>query len=153
MARAVFAQTMLVAAPAEALRAALTTLTWHDQLHPMIVSVESLPDSVAPDGSPLRRYRIVDHARMGLLTLRVRYRADVWVDASGSVVSDAYQSPGVRLHVVSRLTSEGERTRVDESVTIDAPWLLLGYVRAQAYQSHRVLFANLKRWLEADAPA
>jgi hypothetical protein len=157
MARASFEQTIVVVAPAEALRAALATLAAHDRLHPLIVSVEALPDGVAPDGSPLRRYRIVDRVRMGPLTLRVVYRADVAVDASGAVVSDAYQSPGVHLHVVSRvtpvapMTQEGGQTRVDETVTVDAPRLLLGYVRAQAEQAHRALFANLKHWLESDS--
>jgi hypothetical protein len=51
------------------------------------------------------------------------------------------------------MTQEGGQTRVDETVTADAPRLLLGYVRAQAEQAHRALFANLKRWLESDAPS
>jgi hypothetical protein len=159
MAQASFEQTMVVAAPAEAVRAALSTLTAHDQLHPLIVSVQAMPAGAAPDDSPLRRYRIVDRVRMGPLSLRVSYRAEVWVDANGAVVSDAFQSPGVHLHVVSRVTpvtSAGgetrvDETRVDETVTIDAPRLLLGYVRAQAQQAHRDLFANFKRWLESAA--
>jgi hypothetical protein len=154
MARASFEQTIEVAAPAEAVRAALSTLTAHDQLHPLIVSVRAMPAGAAPDGSQLRRYRIVDRVRMGPLSLRVTYRAEVWVDAGGAVVSDAFQSPGVHLHVVSRVTpvtSAGGETRVDETVTIDAPRLLLGYVRAQAQQAHRDLFTNLKRCLESEA--
>jgi hypothetical protein len=157
MARASFEQTILIAAAPEAVRAALTTLAEHDRLHPLIVSVQETPSGVAPDGSALRRYRIVDHVRLGPLTLRVTYRAEVAVDATGAVVSDAYQAPGVHLHVISRITPitsatpESGQTQVDESVTIDAPRLLLGYVRAQAYQSHRALFADLKRWLEAES--
>ena len=148
---------MVVAASADTVRTALATLTEHERLHPLIVSTQSLPDAIAPDGSVLRRYRIVDGVRMGPLRLRVTYRAELWVDASGAVVSDAFQSPGVRLHVVSRVTpltpqaSANEQTRVDETVTIDAPHLLLGYVRNQAQQAHRALFANLKSWLESEA--
>ncbi|HEX8727941.1 MAG TPA: hypothetical protein VF739_04930 [Ktedonobacterales bacterium] len=31
--------------------------------------------------------------------------------------------------------------------------LLLGYVRAQARQSHRALYAHLKAWLESASPS
>lgn len=158
MARASFEQTMVVAASAETVRTALATLTEHERLHPLIVSTQALPAAIAPDGSVLRRYRIVDRVQMGPLRLRVTYRAELWVDGGGAVVSDAFQSPGVQLHIVSRVTPLASdalavghhQTRVDETVTIDAPRLLLGYVRAQAQQAHRVLFANLKRWLESE---
>ncbi len=69
MAHTRFEQSMTVAAPVERVRAALATLTAHDRLHPLIVSVEALPDGVAVDGSALSRYRIVDRVRMGPLTL------------------------------------------------------------------------------------
>jgi hypothetical protein len=35
---------------------------------------------------------------------------------------------------------------------VEAPRLLLGYVGAQARQSHRALYANLKAWLESTPP-
>ena len=154
MAHTSFEQSMTVAAPVEQARAALVTLTAHDRLHPLIVSVQALPGGVAADGSALSRYRIVDRVRMGPFTLRVTYRAEIAVDATGAVVSDAYQSPGVHLHVVARLTAlpataGAPQTRVDETVTVEAPRLLLGYVRAQAQRSHQELYANLKRWLES----
>jgi hypothetical protein len=156
MAQTSFEQSITVAAPVERVRAALATLTAHDRLHPLIVSVQALPGGAA-DGSALSRYRIVDRVRMGPLTLRVTYRAETAVDAAGAVVSDAYQSPGVHLHVVARLTALPPtagvpQTRVDETVTVEAPRLLLGYVGAQARQSHRALYANLKAWLESTPP-
>ena len=158
MAQTSFEQSITVAAPVERVRAALATLTAHDRLHPLIVSVQALPGGVAADGSALSRYRIVDRVRMGPLTLRVTYRAEIAVDATGAVVSDAYQSPGVHLHVVARLTAlpptaGAPQTRVDETVTVEAPRLLLGYVGAQARQSHRALYANLKAWLESTLPS
>lgn len=158
MAHTSFEQSMTVAAPVERVRAALATLTAHDRLHPLIVSVQALPGGVAADGSALSRYRIVDRVRMGPLTLRVTYRAEIAVDATGAVVSDAYQSPSVHLHVVARLTAlpatdDAPQTRVDETVTVEAPRLLLGYVRAQAQRSHQELYANLKRWLESASPS
>ncbi|MFI5276784.1 MAG: SRPBCC family protein [Ktedonobacterales bacterium] len=157
MAQTSFEQSITVAAPVERVRAALATLTAHDRLHPLIVSVQALPGGAA-DGSALSRYRIVDRVRMGPLTLRVTYRAEIAVDAAGAVVSDAYQSPGVHLHVVARLTALPPtagvpQTRVDETVTVEAPRLLLGYVGAQARQSHRALYANLKAWLESTPPS
>ncbi|HEY8325757.1 MAG TPA: SRPBCC family protein [Ktedonobacterales bacterium] len=157
MAQTSFEQSITVAAPVERVRAALATLTAHDRLHPLIVSVQALPGGAA-DGSALSRYRIVDRVRMGPLTLRVTYRAETAVDAAGAVVSDAYQSPGVHLHVVARLTALPPtagvpQTRVDETVTVEAPRLLLGYVGAQARQSHRALYANLKAWLESTPPS
>lgn len=157
MAHTRFEQSMTVAAPVERVRAALATLTAHDRLHPLIVSVEALPGGVAADGSALSRYRIVDRVRMGPLTLRVTYRAEIAVDATGAVVSDAYQSPGVHLHVAAQLTALPAtagvpQTCVDETVTVEAPRLLLGYVRAQAQRSHQELYVNLKRWLESASP-
>ena len=95
---------------------------------------------------------------MGPLTLRITYRTEIAVDATGAVVSDAYQSPGVHLHVIARLTALPAtagvpQTRVDETVTVEAPRLLLDYVRAQAQRSHQELCTNLKRWLESASPS
>lgn len=149
MASAEFEQRLWIDAALERARDALTTLAAHSELHPLIVAVEELPAAADANGSARRRYRITDRVHLGPLKMTVRYLAETGVDAQGAVVSDAWQSPGVHLHVVTRLTPRDGGVQLDERVAISAPGPLIGSVRRQAQASHQALFANLKRMLEA----
>ena len=150
MSQAPFENAIFIEAEPERVARFLTTMSEHTSLHPLIVAIEEEPS--APGDAPgSRRYRIRDRLRMGPFTFHIQYRATVWRDASGDIVSDAYQFPAVRLHNVTRCRAEGQGTRVEERVLVRAPWPLLGYVVEQARRSHQRMLENLKALLERGA--
>ena len=85
-----------VPAPPDAVRDFYVDLDNIKLVHPLIVSVETVSRSATLDGYQ-QSYRVVDRIPLGPLTIRTSYRARLRVPARGDVLTEADQSPGVRL--------------------------------------------------------
>lgn len=143
-----FAQAITIAADPAVVAAAFASYSEHPKMHPLIVAVRHIATEVAPNGTPLERYLITDRVPLGPLRIKATYVATIYTAADGALISDAYQSPGIHLHNVTRCLAAGLETRVEETITITAPALLSGFVTRQAAISHERLLANLKVFLE-----
>lgn len=81
-------------APPDAVRGFYVDLDNIRLVHPLIVSVETLSRNETPEGYQ-QSYRVVDRIPLGPFTIRTTYYARLRVPASGDVLTEADQSPGV----------------------------------------------------------
>ena len=97
-----------VPAPPEVVRDFYVDLNNIKLVHPLIVSVETLSRTETPDGYP-QSYRVVDRIPLGPLTIQITYQARLQVPANGDVLTEADQSPGVRLRGTVSFEPVGRR--------------------------------------------
>ncbi|MGH2668674.1 MAG: SRPBCC family protein [bacterium] len=147
MAERSFEQSIAIAAAPEVVHAFLADLHRHRDLHPLIERIEDLPPHPArPD---VRRYRVTDRMRLGPLSFRIAYVAEIKAIPPDLVLGTAWQSPGVALRTRYRVTrSHDGGTDLREEVVLNAPFPLIGYAHRQAEAAHRETFAKLKVLLE-----
>ena len=124
----------------------LCDLSNYSPLHPLIESIEELsPTAEMPRA---RRYRVVDRIPFGPFRLRARYIAALDPVSQNEVHGHAWQSPGIRLHSRYALQEITSGTRLVERVSVEAPWILRGFVIRQARQSHEETLVKMKALLE-----
>lgn len=116
-------------------------------VHPLIVSVETLSRSETPDGV-VHSYRVRDRIPLGPFTLNNTYRARVWVPVSGDVLTEADQSPGVRLRGTVSFEPIPAGTRVTERIRIAAPRPLARITTREAVKAHIAMLAGIRRRFE-----
>lgn len=120
-------------------------------LHPLIESIEEIdPLDEMPNA---RRYRVVDRIPMGPFKLRTVDTAALDPVSDLEVHGHAWQSPGIRLLTVYRLSEVASGTRLVEQVSVSANRLLRGYVISQASKSHLETLGKMKVLLEAEGQA
>lgn len=129
------------------IRACLLDLHLLAPLHPLIESIELQPSLPARPNA--KRYRVVDQIPVGPFQIRARYIAELEPVSDIEVHARAWQSPGVHLKTTYFLRPQGDRTLLEESVIVDAPFLLRRFVISQASKAHSEMLAGLKMMLEA----
>lgn len=117
-------------------------------VHPLIVSVETLSRTETPDGYR-QSYRVVDRIPLGPFTIRITYRARLHVPATGDVLTEADQSPGVRLRGTVSFEPADGGTRVTERIRIAAPRLLAPVTIREAVKAHTEMLAGIRRHFES----
>jgi Polyketide cyclase / dehydrase and lipid transport len=117
-------------------------------VHPLIVSVETVSHSETPDGYQ-QSYRVVDRIPLGPLTIRITYQARLRVPARGDVLTEADQSPGVRLRGTVSFDPVDGGTRVTERIRIAAPRLLAGVTIREAVKAHVEMLAGIRSHFES----
>jgi hypothetical protein len=117
-------------------------------VHPLIVSVETLGRTENPDGYR-QSYRVVDRIPLGPFTIRTAYRALLHVPATGDVLTEADQAPGVRLRGTVRFEPAAGSTRVTERIRITAPRLLAPVTIREAVKAHIEMLAGIRRHFES----
>lgn len=140
--------TQEVPAPPEAVRAFYVDLDNIKLVHPLIVSVEVLSRHETPDGYA-QSYRVVDRIPLGPFTLKITYRARLHVPAAGDVLTEADQSPGVRLRGTVSFTPTGTGTLVTERIRIAAPRVLAKMTTREAVKAHIEMLAGIRRHFES----
>ncbi|MEE2854738.1 MAG: SRPBCC family protein [Actinomycetota bacterium] len=137
-----------VPAPPEAVRNFYVDLDNIKLVHPLIVSVETVSRSATPDGYQ-QTYRVVDRIPLGPLTIRTSYRARLRVPARGDVLTEADQSPGVRLRGTVSFDPADGGTRVTERIGITAPRLLAGVTIREGVKAHVKMLAGIRSHFES----
>ena len=118
-------------------------------IHPLIVSVDTLSRSQTPDGY-LQSYRVIDRIPLGPFTIKIAYQARLCVPAEGDVLTEADQSPGVRLRATVSFEPIGSGTLVTERIRIAAPRLLAPITTREAVKAHIAMLAGIRRHFESD---
>jgi len=148
MAERGFEQSIEIGVAPEIVHAFLADLHRHRDLHPLIKRVEDLPGH--PTRSAVRRYRVTDRMRLGPISFRIAYVAELESLAPDEIAARAWQSPGIEVRTRYRVSpASGGGTLLHEEVRMKAPLLLIGYAHRQAEAAHRETFARLKILLEA----
>lgn len=137
-----------VPAPPDAVRNFYVDLNNIRLVHPLIVSVETLSRSETVEGYQ-QSYRVVDRIPLGPFTVRTAYQARLRVPVAGDVLTEADQSPGVRLRGTVSFEPDGGDTRVTERIRIAAPRLLAGVTIREAVKAHAEMLAGIRRHFES----
>ncbi|WP_025737350.1 SRPBCC family protein [Mycobacterium genavense] len=138
----------LVPAPPDAVRDYYVDLNNIKLVHPLIVSVETLSRSETEDGYQ-QTYRVVDRIPLGPLTLRITYQARLRVPAQGDVLTEADQSPGVRLRGTVSFEPLDGGTRITERIGSTAPRLLAGVTVREGVKAHIKMLAGVRKHFES----
>ncbi|MGB8391615.1 SRPBCC family protein [Mycobacterium sp.] len=117
-------------------------------VHPLIVSVQALSCSETPDGY-LQSYRVVDRIPLGPFTIKITYQARLHVPAVGDVMTEADQSPRVRLRGTVSFEPIDAGTLVTERIRIAAPRLLASMTTREAVKAHIAMLAGIRRHFES----
>ncbi|OBH83184.1 polyketide cyclase / dehydrase and lipid transport [Mycobacterium scrofulaceum] len=117
-------------------------------VHPLIVSVELLSRSETPAGVDLS-YRVRDRIPLGPFTMTITYRARLRVPPEGDVLTEADQSPGVRLRGRVSFEPTAAGTRVTERIGIAAPRPLAPMTTREAVRAHIAMLAGIRRHFES----
>lgn len=136
-----------VPAPPDAVRDFYVDLDNIKLVHPLIVSVETVSRSATPDGYQ-QTYRVVDRIPLGPLTIRTTYRARLRVPARGDVLTEADQSPGVRLRGTVSFDPVDGGTQVTERIGITAPRPLAGVTIREGVKAHVKMLAGIRSHFE-----
>ena len=117
-------------------------------VHPLIVSVQATSRTETPDGY-LQSYRVVDRIPLGPFTIKTAYRARLHVRADGDVMTEADQSPGVRLRGTVSFVPSDRGTRLTERIRIAAPRPLVAVTTREALKAHTAMLAGIRRHFES----
>jgi hypothetical protein len=116
-------------------------------VHPLVVSVESLSRTDTGDGY-VQVYRVRDRIPLGIMTLPITYTARLEVPSAGPVLSQARQFPAVQLDSVISFDPIPTGTRLTERIRFTAPWPLLSVTVRQAVEAHKEMLAGIRRHFE-----
>ncbi|MCV7099605.1 SRPBCC family protein [Mycobacterium palustre] len=136
-----------VPAPPDAVRDFYADLDNIGLVHPLIVSVRATSRTQTPGGY-LQSYRVVDRVPLGPFSIRITYRARLRVFADGDVLTEADQSPGVRLRGRVSFTPIEGGTRITERIRIAAPRPLAAITTREAVKAHAAMLAGIRRHFE-----
>ncbi|BAX90391.1 SRPBCC family protein [Mycobacterium shigaense] len=140
-----------VPAPPEAVRGFYVDLDNIRLVHPLIVSVETV-SRTETDAGYQQTYRVVDRIPLGPFTIRTVYQARLRVPTHGDVLTEADQSPGVRLRGTVSFDPVDGGTRVTERIGITAPRLLAGVTIREGAKAHIKMLAGIRSHFESETP-
>jgi hypothetical protein len=86
---------------------------------------------------------------LGPFTIKTAYRARLHVRADGDVMTEADQSPGVRLRGTVSFEPVAGGTRVTERIRIAAPRPLAAVTTREAVKAHIAMLAGIRRHFES----
>ena len=137
-----------VPAPPQVVRDFYVDLDNIKVVHPLIVSVQTLSRTETSEGYA-QSYRVVDRIPLGPLTIKINYTARLQVPVNGDVLTEADQSPGVRLRGTVSFEPAGGGTRVTERIRFAAPRLLSSITVREGVKAHIEMLAGIRRHFEA----
>lgn len=140
--------TEVVAASPRAVRDLYVDLDNLKVVHPLIVSIRELSRDDLAGGGYRQSYRVVDRVRMGPFRFTTAYRAQWEVPDEGDVLTEAVQSPGVRLRGTVSFDAVDGGTRLTERIRIAAPRPLAGYTTREAVKAHVAMLASIRSHFE-----
>jgi hypothetical protein len=117
-------------------------------VHPLIVSVQTTSRTETPDGYR-QTYRVVDRIPLGPFSIKSTYQASLDVPADGDVLTEADQSPGVRLRGTVSFAAIDAGTRVTERIKFAAPRPLAAMTTREAVKAHIEMLAGIRRHFES----
>src|SRR6201992_211859 len=139
-----------VPAPPDAVRDFYVDLDNIKLVHPLIVSVEATSRTQEADGYR-QSYSVVDRIPLGPFTMQITYQARLYVPASVEqpVLTEADQSPGVRLRATVSFEAIDAGTRVTERIRFAAPRPLAAITTREAVKAHITMLAGIRRHFES----
>jgi hypothetical protein len=115
----------------------------HRHLHPFFVQAQRVGSGKDEAGQDYQDFIITE--RPGFMGIRytITFPTRQIITGPRQFTSQVRAALGTRLTNVMRCQPEGTGTRITESVTVQAPWLTIGYVTRQALKAHQATFDRL----------
>jgi hypothetical protein len=132
-----------VPAPPDAVREFYVDLNNIKTVHPLVVSVRAMSRNETADGYQ-QSYRVRDRVPLGMLTIRISYRARIHVPVHGDVITEARQFPRVRLNGTVGFEPIDSGTRVIERLQIAAPRPLVAMTTREAVKAHLAMLWGIR---------
>jgi hypothetical protein len=117
-------------------------------VHPLIVSVEETSRSETPDGYR-QSYRVVDRIPLGPFTIQTTYQARLTVPVAGDVLTEADQSPGVRLRGTVSFEPIDGGTRVTERIRFAVPRPLAAVTVREGVKAHIKMLSGIREHFQS----
>jgi hypothetical protein len=117
-------------------------------VHPLVISVHTISRTDTTDGYE-QTYRVADRIPLGMVNLRISYRARLQVPTRGEVITEARQFPRVRLHGTVTFEPIDAGTRVIERIRISAPRPLAAMTTREALDAHAAMLAGIRRHFQS----
>lgn len=145
-------KTIHIAAETTAVYAHLADITNHPGLQPLVVETQELGRGVDEAGHTVVHFFSIEQFRfLGFLPYRNKIRVKmVQAPEENLIIHEVDSFPNIRLISQTHFEpEEGGGTAVSETLHIDTPNLLAGFVQKTADAAHEALLQNLKARLEA----
>ena len=114
----------------------------------LIVSVEETARSDTPDGYR-QSYRVVDRIPLGPFTIQTTYQARLTVPVAGDVLTEADQSPGVRLRGTVSFEPIDGGTRVTERIRFAVPRPLAALTVREGVKAHIKMLSGIREHFQS----
>ena len=130
----------------------LANLDNHPGLQPLVVATEALERGQDAQGHQTKRFYSIEQFHfLGFIPYKNKIKVLMTLlPEANTIVQEVDSFPNIYLRSETCFAAADGGTTVTETVIIDCPDLLLGYVRKTAVSAHEVLMQNLKARLEKD---
>ena len=125
----------------------LLDLNNHVHLHPFFVEAKQINNGTTVDGFPYEDFIITEKPRFAFFHYTITFPTRIIRTGELEFKSEVKAALNTKLTNVMRCEKENGRTRITETVTINAPRLTSGYVKRQAHHAHSQTFAKLPQVL------
>ena len=115
----------------------------HRHLHPFFVAAEVVSSGVDASGHSYQDFIVTERPRLALFRYTITFPTRMMVTGDCELTSQVQAALKTRLTNVVRCRLEQGKTRITETVTVDAPWPTIGYVTRQAHIAHQRTFSLL----------
>lgn len=143
MSHAQFTLSTTVSVEPQIAYAFLVDLNNHRHLHPFFVEAKSVATGTTPVGFPYEDFMITERPRFAFFHYTINFPTRMILSGENEFRSEVEAALGTKLSNVMRCEKENGRTRITETVTINAPWFIINYVKRQAYHAHSQTFTKL----------
>lgn len=139
----------------QAAYAHLANLDNHPGLQPLVIATEELERGEDAQGYQTKCFYSIEQFRfLGFIPYKNKIKVLMTLfPEANTIVHEVNSFPNIYLRSETRFAEVEGGTAVSETVAIDCPDLLMGYVRKTAVSAHEVLMQNLKTRLEVDTTA
>lgn len=144
MKQGIFEKEIFIQSDAKTVINVIADYSQHPKIHPLIIKVERAQNE--PAG--VRRYFITDSLHWGPFKFKIKYQADVIAVTGDTIHTEAYPSLGTSVTNVTKITPKENGVALHETVTINAPNILFGYVFKQAEVAHEEMLQRIKKFME-----
>ena len=140
-----------IQAEATAVYAHLANIANHPGLQPLVVETREIERGMDTEGHNVIDFFSIELFRfLGVISYRNKIRVKmIQIPEESRIIHEVKSFPNIRLVSHTTFQADEAGTAVRETIHIDTPNLVAGFVRKTADSAHDALLRNLKARLEA----
>lgn len=126
----------------------LTDFNNHRDLHLYFVQAEIINAGQDRQGRYFKDYIVTERPRLAFFNYTITFPTRLTIIDQWTFTAEVEAALSTRLVNMTRIQPRDSGCLITEHVTVNAPWLTIGYVSRQARQAHRATFDRLPAVLE-----